>query len=598
MDKSFLERLVDRPRRRADTVAWTLLLLLTVVVVACLDAVVTRLLSPETNIVTIGSIITWTLTAFVFALLVGTLIIYSQLLHGTLIRERSVESSRRASNKKYRELFNEAMELVFIITTDGSVIDINPAGVRMLGYSSIDALMQVNFETGIALNRNDAISFLNEVDQYGFVEGYELSLRKLEGEEIRVAVNARAVRDGFGKVEAYRGVMRDITDQKYLAQQIMSGQRMVSIAQLAKGIAHQFNNVITTIQGYAAIAVDELPPGSDAAGRLHQIIAAADRAERLTRELLIFSRQQPLNPKPLDVNSLVRKSQEMIKYMTEDEISLNAQLDDKPLLAEVDASSIESVLLSIIFFSRERIRGKGEIGLSAGMSRVDSDEYLRDHPEAHGGEFVTLEVVDSGPIISPAEIRRIFQPFTGTPAESDSGLEMSLVYGIVINHDGWIDVRSTAANTHFTIYLPAIKANIETVDDMAEATDDLKGNGQRVLLVEDEDSVRTMAEMMLASNGYVVFSAHDANEAFRIFVREKGEIDAVFADVIMPGESGVSLAGHLVEHKAGLPVILTSGYETNLDDWRQIQECGYHFLPKPYRLTELLAEINSVFSGN
>ncbi|MHB0915698.1 MAG: hybrid sensor histidine kinase/response regulator [Thermoleophilia bacterium] len=599
MDKSFLERMADMPNRKANILAWLTLFLLTVVVIVCLDIVVARALDPAGGVFTSAHFISWAATALVFfALLVVSLLIYSHLLRRTLTRERYAEDSRRVSAERYRELFNEAMELVFIITREGSIIDINPAGVRMLGYDSIEALMQVDFLNGVVLSASDGRSFLAEVEKYGFVEGYELALRKRQGEEMLVAVNARAVRCSSGEVEAVRGVMRDITDQRFVEHQIMNGHRMVSIAQLSKGIAHQFNNVITTIQGYVAIAVNELPPDTSAAASLLQIAAAADRAERLTRELLMFSRHQPLNPRPLDINELVRSAHEMIGYMAGDDISLIPVLCEDPVKAEVDAASIESALLSLILFSRERMRGQGEIRVATGKSRVDSKDYLRDHPEAQAGDFVTLEVVDKGPIIGPGEVRRIFQPFTGSPADSESGLEMPLVYGIAINHDGWIDVQSNSVNTSFTIYLPAIAPEAPVVVEEAAPAAELRGNGERVLLVEDEDAVRTMAEMMLSSNGYVVFSAHDANEAFRIFVREKGEIDAVFADVIMPGESGVSLVGHLLEHKAGLPVILTSGHETNLDDWQSIQECGYHFLPKPYRMNELLAEMNGIFSGN
>jgi two-component system cell cycle sensor histidine kinase/response regulator CckA len=177
-------------------------------------------------------------------------------------------------------------------------------------------------------------------------------------------------------------------------------------------------------------------------------------------------------------------------------------------------------------------------------------------------------------------------------------MEMSVVYGIVTHHDGWIDVESTLSHTRITIYLPVSMAIVGGVDEEDNEIVDFKGDGQRLLLVEDEQAVRSIAEKMLTSNGYEVLSASDANEAFRIFAREKGEIDAVFADVIMPGQSGISLADQLAEHNKNMPIILTSGRETTVDEWRSIQDNGYYFIPKPYCLASLLREIGKAFNQN
>jgi CheY-like chemotaxis protein len=201
-------------------------------------------------------------------------------------------------------------------------------------------------------------------------------------------------------------------------------------------------------------------------------------------------------------------------------------------------------------------------------------------------------------MISPEAIHRIFEPFSEMTATGDSGLEMSVVYGIIMHHDGWVDVRSTESHTRITIYLPVSLSMVESGSDQEDEVVKNDGRGQKLLLVEDEDTVRVMTEKMLTTCGYEVFPASDANEAFRIFVREKGDIDLVFADVIMPGESGISLADNLVEHNSRMPIILTSGHETTVDEWQSIQDHGYHFIPKPYSLSNLLREISRAFSEN
>lgn len=600
MKKSFLDRLIDRPHKRSDTVTWVVMYLVVIVMMGNLPPVVDKIYHPEIIYFDEEHVVVGFTISVVASLLLGALLLYSIKLSKTLTRERVVEASRQASNDRYYELFYESMDMVFIITRDGDFVDINPAGANLLGFDSAEEMMDVNFETGLVANRDELSAFYAEIDKTGFVKDYELSLKRRDGAGLLVAVNATVVRDNEGRIEAYRGVMRDITDRRYLDQQVMEAQRVESIVKLSQGIAHQFNNVITTIQGYAEFAVNELPDGSPAIKSLLRIVNAADRAERLTRELLVFSHKKQSRPRPLDLNQLVAASQEMIGRIIGDEVVLSTRLSSDAAIANVDAVNIESALLNLIMFARERLRDHGEIRVITSVADIDSEEYIRAHPSAYRGRFVTLAVEDNGPLIEQRDFPRIFEPFPGEMEEQVSGLEMSVVHGVVMNHDGWIDIESGPELTRFTIYLPALRVDSDNFAALGAETvpEELRGQGQKVLLVEDEEAVRAMAATMLQNNGYVVYTARNANDAFQIFAREKGEIDAVFSDVVMPGENGISLVDHLAEYNPELPVILTSGHENTVDDWRSIEEHGYRFLPKPYRLTELLREINSVFSKN
>lgn len=596
MKKPLLDRLIERPHTRADTVTWIVLYVIIIAMMANLPPMVDRTLHPEVPYLDYEHLIVGGTVAVATFLLFGTILFYSVRLHKANTRLQAAEISRKAIEERYRDLFMESRDPVFIMTSDGDFIDMNPAGVRLLGYDRVEDVARANLETSLGADRESLSRFYSEVDKVGFIRDHELTIHKRDGEQLVVAISASVVLDGEGSIGAYRCFMRDMTDENYLKKQVMNAQRMESLSQLARGVAHQYNNVITTIQGYAELVAGEVADDSKAAQGLAQIQSAAEHAERLTRELMVFSRQSQLRPRPLKVNQLVEASREMLQHIAGEDVVLTTVLYAEPSVASVDAASMEGALFNLVLFSRERMRGQGAIKVTTGRSHVD-DEHLRVQAQARVGEFVTITVEDNGPLIGPDERLRIFEPFTDSRGGS-AGMEMSVVYGVVMNHDGWVEVDSTPVRTRFTIYLPSLPDVVDGGGADPVVRGDMRGKGQKVLLVEDEDAVRIMAETTLSNNGYVVFTARNASDAFRIFAREKGEIDAVFADVVMPGESGVNLADHLAEYNAGLSVILTSGAETTVDDWRSIEAHGYRFLPKPYRLTDLLREMNDVFNDN
>ncbi|RJQ45256.1 MAG: response regulator [Gaiellales bacterium] len=597
MSKSLLDRLVERPHGRADTVTWFVLYLLVIVLMANLGALVDKVFHPEIPYLDEEHLFVGAATAVTTSILFGAMIFYSVRLNKERSRLQAAECSRSASEERYRSLFRDSHDPVFIMDSEGDFIDINPAGARVLGINAPEGVVRLNIERDLDADRESLSGFYAESEKAGFVEDFRLPLRNQRGEPLVMSVTASVVRDGNGAVVAYRGIMRDVTDKDYLDRQVMNAQRMESVGQLARGIAHQFNNVITTIQGYAALAAGDVPEGGRAAEALGQIQVSATRAERLTRELMVFSRKDQVNPRPLGVNRLIESSRDLFSHVAGEDIILTTILYADAAVASIDAASMENALFNLVLFSRERMRGHGEIKVISGRTEIGGSD-VHDHPEAGQGSYVTLTVEDNGPLITPEESKRIFEPFAGASGGQEAGMEMSVVHGIVMNHDGWVEIDSTAARTRFTIYLPALEANADAGEEEAAEVQDLQGRGQKVLLVEDEDAVRSMAETTLANNGYVVLPARDASEAFLIFAREKGEIDVIFSDVVMPGESGVSLADHLIEYNARMPVILTSGLEATVDDWRSIEEHGYRFLPKPYRLEDLLREMRGVFGGN
>jgi PAS domain S-box-containing protein len=380
---------------------------------------------------------------------------------------------------------------------------------------------------------------------------------------------------------------------------LLHAQKMEAIGNLAGGVAHDFNNLLTAIKGYAELALDRLDPADTTHADVSQIRKAADQAASLTSQLLAFGRQQPLQPKVLDVNSVVAGVDKMLRRLIGEDVELTAELEPDIDSVKADPTQVQQVIMNLAINARDAMPGGGTLTIRTENVSLSKRDCKSLH-EAKPGRYVRLSVNDTGSGIAPEVIDRIFEPFFSTKEiGKGTGLGLSVVYGVVSQHDGWIDVESRVGEgTTFHVYLPVTTAEIAEQTTREVMIAEVNGRGERILVVEDEDAVREFASRALTDSGYDVLQAADAEEALEIFEKANGAVDVVFSDVVLPSKSGLQLADELLARHPDLRVLLSSGYTDQKSQWSVIQERGYGFVQKPYAIRDLLRTIREVIEPN
>jgi PAS domain S-box-containing protein len=394
-----------------------------------------------------------------------------------------------------------------------------------------------------------------------------------------------------GVVHTYAG---DVTERLNLEAQFRQAQKMEAVGQLAGGIAHDFNNILTLIRGYADLALANRMLPTKTHGHLEQILQAADMAAHFTRQLLTFSRKQSVQFKPLDLNELAQHFSRMLERILGEQIALQLNLSPDILPIMADVGMIEQILVNLAINSRDAMTEGGKLIVETAMFEVD-DRYCAAHPDARAGDFVCLTVSDSGTGM-PAEIMsKIFEPFftTKDPGKG-TGLGLSTVYGIVKQHDGWLNVYSEMdRGTTFRIFFPYCSETPEISVKQLQLSR-IKGGNETILLVEDDPALRGLAKTGLQNFGYRVLEAASGPDALAIWAEASAPIDLLLTDLVMPGGmSGKDLAAHLLQRKPDLKVLFTSGYSVDLVQSEIPLKEGHNFLPKPFSTSTLASAVRA-----
>jgi len=379
--------------------------------------------------------------------------------------------------------------------------------------------------------------------------------------------------------------------------QLLQSQKMEAVGRLAGGVAHDFNNLLTAISGYAELLSCDTSLSKSVHGDIGQIRKAAGQAATLTRQLLAFSRRQPLQPVVIDLNKIVIDTDAMLRRLIGEDIELITTLDESSCQAKADPGQLEQVMINLAVNARDAMPEGGKLTIATRNVVLDSKACATIH-DAHPGSFVCLSIEDTGSGIERDIIDQIFEPFFSTKGPTKgTGLGLAVVYGIIRQHGGWINVFSEPnQGTAFKVYLPSIQ-DARSASEESTTTGEpraVRGAGQRILLVEDEEAVRELASRALRENGYVVFEARAYEEALELFEREGGNFDLVFSDVVLPDKSGIRLIDTLLSRRPDLPILVSSGYTDQKSQWPVIQEKGFRFLQKPYSLVDLLGTINEL----
>jgi PAS domain S-box-containing protein len=410
-------------------------------------------------------------------------------------------------------------------------------------------------------------------------------------------------RDKDGNVVGVIGLSVDTTERmkaeealQRKEEELRQAQKMEAIGRLAGGIAHDFNNLLTAMSGYTELMLGEVGEDDPMHADLVAVKKAAGQAASLTRQLLAFSRRQPLQLAVADLNLLVDGTKEILRRLIGEDISVVTELDPELSRVNVDHSQIEQVILNLAVNARDAMPEGGSI--SVRTENVEIDEHQAElNPDARAGRFVCLSVQDTGVGMDRETMEQIFEPFFTTKGPAGgTGLGLSVVYGNIKQHEGWIHVYSEPGRgSTFRIYLPSSSDEAEEEVAVDKASDAVpEGAGERILLVEDEEVVRRFAVRALQQRGYDVLEAGTAEEAFEMFEKESGDFELVFSDVVLPGKSGVQLVDELLARKPALTILLASGYADQKSQWPVIRERGFRFLQKPYSVNDLLMTIRDV----
>ena len=530
--------------------------------------------------------IIWSVLAFITF---QTVIIFSLLLN--MSRRKRAEMALQKSEEKYRGIIANAVEGIYRTTIDGEILEANSALLEFLGYESLEELKAANFYE-LFLKPADRDRFLKQLLKRGHVKGYEVEYRRRDGKIVVATESARVARKEDG-TQIIEGILYDVTEHKQMEEQLRQAQKMEAIGTLATGVAHDFNNILQAIQGYTDIALLSVTEGSQLYRDLNQIRKASMCGVDLTRQLLLFSRRQHLEMASLNVNRVIQDLTKMLNRLVGEDVSLTADFEPEIWTVEGNAGNFGQMIMNLVVNARDAMPEGGEITIKTRNVHVD-EEYCRIYRVARPGKFVYVSVKDTGVGMDQAVIDRIFDPFFTTKGpERGTGMGLAVVYGIVKEHGGWITVESSPGNgAVFNIYLPACTMKSEEEKKASVSSELFRGSGERILLVEDDESVRESTTKWLSKNGYAVFGASGVQEALDIFQKNRGNFDLILADVILPDGRGPKLAQHIVRLKPEISVLFVSGYSGERSDWSSLQKGGYPCLQKPYLLTDLLKVVS------
>jgi two-component system, cell cycle sensor histidine kinase and response regulator CckA len=501
-------------------------------------------------------------------------------LYRSAMDRRLVESEER-----YRNLFHDGISANFLADPEGLVVEANPAFRSLMGLKSGDDLPSLESLIPDPASR----ATFTDMAAGKRLNLEELAFRSIDGRDLIVLANVATLRDSDGHSRGLRGELIDMTERRRLEERLFLAQKMDAAGKLAGGIAHDFNNILTAIIGYSNLLVDELPLGDRAREDVAGIRKAADRASNLTRQLLAFSRRQPFSPKSLDLNAELREIERLIRRMLPEDITLSFVASSEIASVVADPAQVEQVVLNLAFNAKDAMPQGGELRVSTSIRNLDSPRAVGIDTLA-SGDYVVLEVADSGTGIPPEIIDKIFEPFfTTKPREKGTGLGLSTVYGIARQMGGAVCVESTLGKgSSFSVWMPydsARKSNAQSGQEKSVWPD---SRGRTILFVDDDDEVRSLASRLLAKGGHRALLAANAGEALLIAESYGSSIDLLITDTVMPFMDGRSLARRLLQTLPTLGVLFISGH---VELGAETEGEGL-FLAKPFSETQLARSVS------
>jgi len=502
----------------------------------------------------------------------------------------------RESEAFLKNIVDNIPAMVFVKdATELRYVAFNKAGEDLLGYPLEDMLGRNDHnlfpeEQATAFIRKD-----REVLARGkMIEIPEETVKTSSGENLIVHTKKIPLFDSEGNARYLLGISEDITGRKQLEEQLLQSQKMEAIGQLAGGVAHDFNNILMVIMGYGNMLKMDLEPDAAQRDKVERIIEAADKAAQLTRGLLAFSRKQTMETRVANLNDVVQQVQKFLVRIIGEDVRLSSKLETTELLVKIDSGQIEQVLINLATNARDAMPKGGNLTISTGLLDID-ELFIQANGYGEPGRYAQITVSDTGIGMDEKTRNRIFEPFfTTKEVGKGTGLGMAIVYGIVKQHRGFINVYSEPLiGTTFRIYIPMIEKELAEAEEVIPSLPP-KGGTETILVAEDDTAVRTLVQEVLTGFGYVVIPAEDGQDAVEKFRANRDTIKLILMDIIMPKMNGKEASREIRRLDGAVKILYSSGYTLDVIQSRDVLDEGEELVMKPVQPLELLRKVREL----
>ena len=534
-----------------------------------------------------------------YLVLVATFMVITIAIRLITRYERHSLHQARDNARRYRHIFENIQDVFFEHTSEGVILDISPSVERLPGMRR-DVLIGTRL-TDLFADPGHRRQYGELLMGEGVLGNWETRLRRGDGAECHVSINARLLDDGDGRPAKVVGSIRDITHTRRLEEQFRQAQKMEAVGRLAGGVAHDFNNLLTVISGYATMLKQRGDVVNGSVEDVNRIETAAGQASRLTRQLLLFSRKEIARPERVNINAVVEECHRLYSRLIGEDIRVELDLSPEPLDIVADRQQFEQILLNLLINARDAIdareNGEGERRIAIETRRAP--DASGDSGEGPGAHRIFLAVTDNGIGMDAATRERIFEPFfTTKEAGKGTGLGLSTVYGIVQQSGGTIRVESVPGQgSTFHICWPAADDGIEAAPSV-EGGETAQRGSETIVLVEDEPTVRDFTRTALENQGYAVTAFDCAEAALPMLRNPENAVDLLMTDLVMPGMDGFALARTIEPLRADTRILFTSGYTDSPVLRERLISGTAHFLPKPYDVYKLATTIRSILDAS
>jgi PAS domain S-box-containing protein len=512
-----------------------------------------------------------------------------------ITERKGMEDAIRLSNAYNRGLIEVSIDPLVTIGHDGRVTDVNSATEKVTGVQR-NVLIGRDF-SDFFTDPARAKAGYRQVFRDGSVLDYELEIRHVDGHVTPVLYNAIVYRDDKGEVAGVFAAARDISKRRSLEAQLRQARKMEAVGTLTGGIAHEFNNILTTIIGYASILKLDLAGSPEHLPKLETLLLGADRAASLVRSLLSFSRNQPCEKSCIDLNSLIFLDDEVVGKLIREDIRIDISLHGSPLMVNADKVLVEQVLLNLLNNARDAMPKGGMISIRTEEMAI-GQEFMDANGFGRTGRYALITFSDTGEGMDEAVRQKIFDPFfTTKDVGKGTGLGLSVCYGIIKQHGGYIICESKRGKgSQFRIYLPLTEEMPNKDDTKIEGS--IGGAGETILVAEDNEFLREMTRLLLTRTGYNVITAVDGRDAVEKYRVHRDDISLVILDVIMPFMNGRDVYTEISRHDPAMKVIFTSGYTADImSEEEKIAEEGFLFMSKPFAPAKLLGHVRELLDS-
>ncbi|MFA5834849.1 MAG: PAS domain S-box protein [Bacteroidota bacterium] len=512
------------------------------------------------------------------------------------ITDRKIaESALTESEEKYRRLFEDSKDGIYITTFDGTILDVNTSMMEILGFHDKEELKNYNVKD-LYFYPTDRTKFVKEFEHKDYVKDFEVTLKKKDSTKAHVLLTTVVIRDDSGRPILFNGSMRDITEKKQLEHQLIQAQKMESIGTLAGGIAHDFNNLLAMILGTAELIKRHTKEIPAIQSYITRIIEASDRGSSISKQLLLFARPEQSDLKPISVQGVVEQVNDFLSHFLLKTITVRCEIADTAAIIMGDEGHLHQAVLNLSINARDAMPSGGVITI--GVKNVKGSFVRHQFSDAGDHEYVAISVQDTGSGMDEEIQQRIFEPFFSTKARGKgTGLGLAIVHGIVQLHRGYVEVQSKKGiGTTFTMYFPSIAIDVpgKQKQEIIMGSE----NKETILIVDDEEMLREILTESLRDEGYKILIASDGVEALKLYAEHRNSISLIITDLGMPNMGGEELFAKLQAMDPKVKVIISSGYLDSSTRSDLLRKGIIDVLTKPYRFDIIFATVRRAIDSH